>query len=193
MACEGGCIFSINKTFVAMMGATVSQEGILVRLFVFEGFSVCLCVNSEWKDDCCGQVLRVGLEGGHPHIYTNRHTHLSTRFFFLFTRMKSLFRPLNPLQAQLWSVTLVTENISFTLCCLLIYKKANPRLKIAWLVWNSGRMKQTLSGTQMLKTTFIFHSSHVITLLFFYTNEKHYQWLVMLNTGDYIYTTLHTG
>lgn len=77
--------------------------------------------------------------------------------------MKGVFRPMVPLQAQLWSVTLLGENISFTLWCLFCYKKASPGLKIDPLVWNSGRMELTLSGPQMLKTTFIFHSGHVTT------------------------------
>lgn len=119
--------------------------------------SVCVCESTQWNNDCCGQVLKVDWEGGHRHAQ-----YLSTLFFVHFyEKSLPLFRPLNPLQAQLWSVTLVTENISFTLGCLLVYKKAKLRLKIAWFVWNSGRMKQTCSGTQMLKTTFIFHSGHV--------------------------------
>lgn len=138
-----------------------------MKLFAFEGFSV--CINTEKNNQHCGQVLGVGWVGGHPH--THVHTLLST--LFLLAHMKRLFRPAVPLQAQLWSQTLFRENISFTLWCLLFYKKANPTLKIARLVWNSGRMKQTLCGTPMLvKTTFIFHSDHVTALLFFDTNAN---------------------
>lgn len=74
-----------------------------------------------------------GLGRGHALSRALTLTLLST-LFFLPARMKRLFRPAVPLQAQLWSLTLFRENISFTLWCLLFYKKANPSLKIARLV-----------------------------------------------------------
>lgn len=130
--------------------------------------SVCVSTLRETTNTVARYSGWAGEEDTHTHTYT--HTVVNT---FLLACMKRLFRPAVPLQAQLWSLTLFRENISFTLWCLLIYKKANPTLKIAWLVWNSGRMKQTLSGTQMLvKTTFIFHSGHVTTLLFFETDAN---------------------
>lgn len=111
-------------------------------------------------------TLRPGTRGGlgkgrHPHIHAVAHTNICQHISL--ACMKRVFRPMVPLQAQLWSVTLLGENISFTLWCLFCYKKASPSLKIDPLVWNSGRMELTLSGPQMLKTTFIFHSGHVTT------------------------------
>lgn len=147
-----------------------------MKLFAFEGFSacvcMCMCVCQHWEKQL---TLWPGTRGGlGRRTPTHTHSLCCQHFFFsLLACMKRLFRPAVPLQAQLWSLTLFRENISFTLWCLLIYKKANPTLKIAWLVWNSGRMKQTLSGTQMLvKTTFIFHSDHMIILLFFDTDAN---------------------
>lgn len=94
-----------------------------MKLFAFEGYTV--CVNTEGNNQHCGQVVRVGWG-----VHTHTHTVVNT---FLPACMKGLFRPAVPLQAQLWSLTLFRENISFTLWCLLIYKKANPTLKIACL------------------------------------------------------------
>lgn len=166
-----------------------------MKLFAFEGFSVCLCVNNEWNSRHCGHEAELGCcgWGGYTHSHTSSHTFVNT---FSLTCMKRLFRPCVPLQAQLWSVTLFRENISFARWWLLFYKKAKPMLKIAWLVWDSGRMKQTLSGTQMLKTTFIFHSVHVTALLFFDTNETvfntHCCWALMpaFEQPSYRWTTL---
>lgn len=84
------------------------------------------------------------------------------------------------------------ENMSFTLWYLRIYKKTNLTLKIAWLVRNSGRIKQTHCGTQMLvKTTFIFHSDHVTTLLFFDANTNADGCELLLNTDACIWRTKH--
>lgn len=137
------------------------------------GEAVCIwgfqyvCVNTERNTT---QVVRVGW-GGHTHT----DTHCCQHFFCLLVWRR--FRSAVPLQAQLWSLSLFREHISFTLWCLFVYKKANPTLKIARLVWKSGRMKQTLSGTQMLvKTTFIFHSGHVTVLLFFHTDAQTVCW-----------------
>lgn len=111
---------------------TTKTEEIRVKLFAFEGFSVCVSATIQltlWPGSC------LWLRRGFAH--TNARTLLSTLFFlfsFLPASMKRLFRPAVPLQAQLWSLTLFGENISFTLWCLLFYKKANPNLKIAWLV-----------------------------------------------------------
>lgn len=147
-----------------------------MKLFAFEGFSagcvyVYVCVST--LRETTNTVARYSGWAGEEDTHTHTLSVVNTFFFSLLACMKRLFRPAVPLQAQLWSLTLFRENISFTLWCLLIYKKANPTLKIAWLVWNSGRMKQTLSGTQMLvKTTFIFHSDHMIILLFFDTDAN---------------------
>ena len=140
--------------------------------------SVCVCVCmrvcQRWeKQPTLWPGTGVGRGWGHTHTHTYSHKHTLLSTLFLLACMKRLFRPAVPLQAQLWSLTLFRENISFTLWCLLVYKKANPTLKIAPLVRNSGRMKQTLSGTQMLvKTTYIFHSGHVTALLFFDTDAN---------------------
>lgn len=108
-----------------------------MKLFAFEVFSVC----QNWKKQ---PTLWPGTQGGLRKTPTHTRAHIHC---FLLACMKRLFRPAVPLQAQLWSLTLFRENISFTLGCLLIYKKGWVSLKIAWLVWNSGRMKQTLWDT----------------------------------------------
>lgn len=92
----------------------------------FWGFH-CMC--QHWGKQ---PTLWPGSQGGlgSTHTHTDTHTVVNT---FLPACMKGLFRPAVPLQAQLWSLTLFRENISFTLWCLLVYKKANLTLKIACL------------------------------------------------------------
>lgn len=109
----------------------------------FWGFQY-VCVNTERKQPTLWPGTQGGLGRRTP---THTHTHTVVNTFFCSLVWKDSSGPAVPLQAQLWPLTLFRENISFTLWCLLVYKKANPALKIARLVWNSGRMKQTLWDT----------------------------------------------